>query len=296
MTKSIYYIFAFILCAASPVRADPPETLAGSDVWLLTLETIKSKAKELMAQNTQLAAEYNALVLDINGLDASITEQGNKNAALADFLKTRNGRTDQQLRLEELEGQLKEKKVQLNDRQREYDGFKGQAAALEHKVKLKQLKVSDWELRQNAQAQGAPAVPAAAPADPLDGLRKELEAEKAKEVRMEADLAHLSGAPAASLPQASRVENKGRYLEALRKKAELGSKIRDFEGRLGQMKGLDGPGGEDAGKKKLIRDIIQMDDANKDMRDKAGRLREDIALLRDQIGDLERRSSLTQGK
>ena len=179
----MYYMLGFMLCCACPAWADSPEPAAGSEAWILTLETIKAKAKDLMAQNTALSAEYNTLAQDINDLNTAIDAQNAKNLGMADFLKDRHGRSDQQVRIAELDTQIKEQKARLSDRQREYDGIKGEAASLERKVKLKQARVTDWELRQGQQPSSAPQM-SAADAE-LDGLRKQLEAEKAKEVYFE---------------------------------------------------------------------------------------------------------------
>ena len=117
MNKNIYFLFGFMLCLACPARVGAQEVPAGA-TWLLTLETIKARSNQLMAQNIRLTADYNMLLEDIDQLNASIEEQVRKNAALADFLKTRHGRTDQQVRAHQLEGQIKGKRDELRRRQR----------------------------------------------------------------------------------------------------------------------------------------------------------------------------------
>ena len=291
MNKIIYYALGFVLCLTCSARADIAPTADGSEVWVLTLETIKAKATGLMSRNTALSAEYNALAQDVNDLNVSINGQINKNAALADFLKSRHGRPDQQMRLEELAAEIKDKKSRLNDLEQETDGLKGQAAALERKVQLKQLRVSEWELKQNTRDQ----TPAVRAEDPLEGLRKQLEAEKTKEVRLEDEFTRLADAPLAPVADnAPRRESIGRYTQALGKKAELEAKIRDLEVRFGQMAKLGGGGGTE--KKKLIHDIVQTDNVNQDLRGNAAHLREDVALLREQIGKLERGSGSIRRK
>jgi len=116
------------LCFACPARVDAQEAPAADATWLLTLETIKAKSSQLMAQNTRLTADHQMLVQDINRLNASVEEQGRKNAALADFLKTRHGRSDQQVRIRELEKQIKGKRDELKRRQREKGGELGRAS------------------------------------------------------------------------------------------------------------------------------------------------------------------------
>ena len=303
MNKITYYVLGFILCFVRPAWANPLEAAAGSPAWILTLETIKVKAKELMARNTELSAEYNTLAQDINNLNTAIDTQNAKNAALASFLKDRHGRSDQQARIEELEAQLKEQKARLGDRQKEHDGLKGEAASLERKVKSKQARVTDWELRQNTQQPSAGAPQMSAVDVELDGLRKQLEAEKSKEVHLEDELAHPNDRPTIPAPpvivQASvvnhvpRPQDKARIARALRKKEELETKIRDIDARLRQMQTF---GGEGMEKKKIIRDIVQVDARNQGLRANAARLHEDIGLLADQIEKLERRSGLIEQK
>lgn len=281
-----------MVCAASGVRADVPEPEPGTAVWLLTLETIKTKVQDLMERNTQLTGEYTALNQDVEQLNASVTEKTNKNAALSAFLKDRHGRSDQQLHLEELTAQIKDKKALLVDLQRETDNLKRQATALERTVNIKQLKISEMELKQNTQAAALPA-PVIPAMDPLDSLRKELEAEKTKEVQLENELAQLSNAPKAVAEEASRQENKDRYAQALQQKTALEEKIRGLEAHLGQMKAA----GQKTGsfdKKSLIQEIVQADNANQQLRSNADHLREDIVLLRDQIGRLERRANVVK--
>ena len=301
MNKNTYYMLGFILCCAHPAWADAPEPAAGSGAWILTLETIKAKAKDLMARNTALSAEYNTLAQDINNLNAAVDAQNTKNMAITSFLKDRHGRTDQQVRIEELEAQIKEQKTRLNDRQREYDGLKGEAASLERKVKLKQVRVTDWELRQGQQPSVvAPQVPSADAE--LDGLHQQLEAEKTKEVYLEDELARMTGGrarpvgpvvQAAAPNNAAREQDRERIMQVLRKKDELEAKIRDHERSLKAAQGISRGNIE---KKKIIHDIVQADARNQGLREGIARLREDVALLRDQIGKLERRSGLVLNK
>lgn len=153
MNKNIYSLL-FILCLVCPARVGAQEAPADavpagdSAAWLLTLETIKARSSQLMAQNARLTADHHMLLEDISQLNASIEEQGRKNAALADFLKTRHGRSDQQVRIQELEKQIKAKR----------DGLK-------------------------ASRRGA-----SKPENELDRLRQELKVEKANEAKLEADL------------------------------------------------------------------------------------------------------------
>ena len=269
----------------------------------------------MLKENTALTAEYNDLVGQTNTVAASMEEQTRNNVSLQEFLKERKGRTDQQLRIEEIEGQIKDKKTALLDAQKGAEKFEAQVADAERKVRLKQLKISEWELRQNSD-------PVPAPPDPLDGLRQQLDEEKAKEVKLEAELRSSTepGAPVDGLKQEEALRreladllvqkkdfearasdndtqkrNKALYSQVLRKKDDLESKIEIFEARFKQLKGL-GKDGGDLEKKRIVRAIARADDHNNDLRQKAAQLREDIVLLRGRIGELERRAKFVQGK
>src|SRR3989338_6249995 len=120
MINTICFIFAFVLflCPARVGAQEEPVDAA----WLLTLDTIKAESSRLMTQNTRLNADYHALLEEVDQLNASIEGQGGKNAALADFLKTRHGRSNQQVRIQELERQIKDQRDELKRRQREKGG------------------------------------------------------------------------------------------------------------------------------------------------------------------------------
>ncbi len=121
MIQIVYYALVFVLCLACPARVGAQE--APSDAtWILTLETIKARVSELTAQNVQLTADYNAFLGEIDQLNVSIEEQIKRNTALADFLKTRHGRSDQQVRIQELEKQIKDKRDELKRRRRQKGG------------------------------------------------------------------------------------------------------------------------------------------------------------------------------
>lgn len=88
---------------AFDVRAQlPQEVSAMPEQWQLTLDVIKSKAQALMVENNSLQVEYRQFTGQVQELQQSIDEQQHKNDQMARFLKERNGRTDQQLRIEEL--------------------------------------------------------------------------------------------------------------------------------------------------------------------------------------------------
>ena len=78
--------------------------------WQLTLDVIKSKAQTLKIENNGLQVEYRQLIGEVQKLRQSIYNQQNKNEQMERFIKERHGRTDQQVRIEELTQIIKTKK------------------------------------------------------------------------------------------------------------------------------------------------------------------------------------------
>jgi hypothetical protein len=147
MNKNIYSLL-FILCLACPAGVGAQETPADA-TWLLTLETIKAGSSQLMAQNTRLTADYKMLVQDIDQLNASLEEQSRKNAALADFLKTRHGRSDQQVRIQELERQIKDQRDELKTSRQGEKG--GELDRLRQELKIE--KANEAKLEEDLRRQ-----------------------------------------------------------------------------------------------------------------------------------------------
>ena len=303
----------------------------GAEQWQLTFDVIASKVKRLMEENNLLVTQYQTRLAQQQKLHLAINDQTLKNEAIKKFLKERNGKTDQQIRLEELNAQMKLKKPAATLKEREANVLKSQVLDWQHKIELKKLKIAEWELHQNMPAPVAEVKPAEEDSSvdqELNSLRKELETQKAQEVGLEQKLEVLRNhskvtdgqgkADAAALgqemkslqqrldflrkqkfsllarvPAASQnsVADRNRYQQMMNRKADLESKIRNFEIRINLLRdpstfGLSWV----SQKKELIRDIVAADAANGQMRAKINNLREDIALLEEQIAKMDKKT------
>src|SRR5690242_19469065 len=111
--RNCVFLVYFVLCSLVPafaqIAAEPP---SGTQQWQLTFDVIKAKVDALVRENARLTAEAQSLKAQEQKLYVTIGEQGQKNEAIRQFLKERKGRTDQQIRMEELAGQVKTKKAQ----------------------------------------------------------------------------------------------------------------------------------------------------------------------------------------
>src|SRR5438128_1338473 len=96
-------------------KAQLPQQVSSSmpEQWQLTLDVIKSKAQTLMAQNNGLQEERRQLLGQLEKIQQSIAQQRDKNEQMEHFLKERHGRSDQQVRLEELTPLIKAKRQQV---------------------------------------------------------------------------------------------------------------------------------------------------------------------------------------
>mgnify|MGYP003394180813 CR=1 FL=1 len=314
----IYFVFIFfigtsILCAQEYAGGGTPQQ------WSMTFDTIKSKVNVLLERNNQLSADYRSLVESQQKTVQSIEEQGTKNLSMQQFIKERHGKTDQQVRQEELEGQLKVKKVQLAIRQGQALELKDQLTRLNRLLELKKTKIADLELRQNmpaASAQTADVISASGDAE-LDNLRKELEEQKAEEVHLEEQLCSmtqetkhpemallreklaslqrqkeelLKGAPVIEGHKGSSDIDRKMYFAAIEQKAKLESRIHQFENKMNSLKSSSGFSVTwTKEKKKLIHEVVQMDARNSQLRGKINNLREDIALLKEGVNNLQKK-------
>lgn len=310
--------FCLILCKA-PVLLYAQEEYAGGgtqEQWQLTFDTIRTKVNGLLVRNNQLSAEYRQLQDALTKTQAAIVEQDDKNASMRQFLKERHGRTDQQVRLEELAAQLKLAKTQLAVRQGQALELKDKLAQANKTVDLKKTRVADLELRQNMPAVTAAVVAPTSGDAELDGLRKELEDQKAEEVHLEDQLSAmmtqaehpemvllkekldflqrqkdelLKGAPVEQARKSASEIDRKMYFAAIEQKAKLESKIHRFENQINMLKNASGVSVSWAAqKKKLIHDVVQMDAHNAQLREKINNLRQDIALLKEQVDTLQK--------
>ncbi len=290
--------------------------------WQLTLDVIKSKAQHLLDVNNQLTQEANTLSQQMQMLGQTIEQKRAGNDGMRQLLKERHGKTDQQIRIEELTKTLKAKKALLASRPRGISALQKEEAQLQRQIDAKKIKVSELETQRNtAQQPPAPSVQ-----EDLNGVRAQLEQEKANEVAIEQEVedfkkgqnqqqANEGGLAQANRELQSRLDvlrqqkaqqqaqptggqdNKERYYELQRRKSELDDKIRDYERRIDQMKdSLVTDISWSAKKKKLIHDMVQKDARNQEMREKINDLREDVEILHDHVDKLERRVNLGPSK
>lgn len=231
--------------------------------WQLTLDVIKSKAQTLVVKNNGLQVEYRQLIGRSQDLQRSISEQQNKNEQMGRFLQERHGRTDQQLRIEELTQNIKVKKQQ--------------ARAYDEQLENLKRKQSSQERKAKTQPQSD---------DQLVRLRKQLEDESKQEVLLGNEL----GALRSPQPQA------GSYDQLKKKKEELEADIYAYESRMEELKRSSLVEPWPVKKKKLVHEMVLIDARNNQMRDKIKVLREDIDVLKDQAAKLERRVDFAQDK
>ena len=195
--------------------------------WQLTLDVIKTKAQTLLVQNKELAAQHEDLQAQLAHTQDIINQQQAANASLRQLLKERNGRTDQQIALEQLKAQVKSIKNEAAGAQEKLSIWKKKLADLERKINLQKLKIAEVQLRQDqrdvqaklGEALQAPSAINVEAAAQLDEVRKQLEEAKAQEAMLENQIAALKDNKSAlashsGLDEENRVL--GNRLESLR--------------------------------------------------------------------------------
>jgi hypothetical protein len=297
-----------LLWLGSDVKAQVPEEFSSMpEQWQLTLDVIKSKAQNLLVENNGLEVEYRQLIGQAQRLQRSIEGQQDKNGQLESLLNERHGRTDQQVRIEELT-----RDIQIKDQKaREYDQ---QFEELKRKLPRSRPKAQE-EAPMN---------------DQLGQLRKELEEETTQEVLLENALEALKagGSKAQDMTVGSieaenqelesrldylrlqklRHVNRSLFTPASRpdqredgrfkeRKRKLESQVYDYEERMEDLRrsylmALSGP----VEKKKLVHVMVELDARNDRIKDQIKVLHEDIDVLKDQVARLERRVNFAQGK
>ena len=294
-----YIIILFFLCLASDVKAQESQQMPMPEQWQLTVEGIKSQAHALMVENNGLQDEHQQLTGQVQRLQQSINERQDKNDQLAQFLKGRHGRTDQQLRIEELTKTVKTKQQE--------------ARSLEEK----------WRTLQKSQRTGTFRV------DDLNGWRKQLEEESKHEVILENEFTDLKTTRKTQNLNEGAIEAENKRLEARlsvlqlqklqhmkgysdkqlaqdnvlmydqlkKRKDQLETNISVYESRMDELRESSVMAlSWTLQRKKLIRDLVQTDTRNNKIRDKIKVLREDIDVLRDQVAKLERRVNAVKGQ
>lgn len=298
----------------------------------MTLDVIKSKAQSLMVENNGFQVEYRKLTGQLQQLRHSIDEQQNKNEQMASFLKERHGRTDQQVRVEELTQIIKTKKQEIRNFDDQWGQLNRMQEALNHRIQQAKNMISHIELRQQMGTKEVQAYQNSGQApgdDQLMQLRTQLEDENRKEVLLEDEWGSLKTGDKTQNLNVDAVNEQNKKLEArlgilrlqilrhnkessgrghgqtnarkyeqLKKRKDLlMAKINAYELRLDELREslLTSLSWKER-KKGLVREMVQTDARNNQIRDNIKVLREDIDVLRDQVARLERRLDFVQGK
>ena len=308
-----------------PATSSPPEQ------WQMTLDGIKSRAQTLLIEHNGLQDEYRRLMGELRKLQGLILDLQNKNEQIDRLLRERQGRTDQQMRVDELTESLKAKRQQDTVLIQQLEDLKKKKADREHGIQLLKYAITDLELRRQSKIQDEQATqnPAAQKVDQLTPWRKQLEDANRQEVLLENELqalksqdttkvlnqdaideenkelqARLDVLRLQKLHQVKRASeatqaqaNARRYQELKTRKDALEANINAYELRLAELKegslmALSWP----LKKKKLIHEMVIKDARNNQIRDRIKSLHEDIDVLRDQVGRLERRINFVQDK
>lgn len=328
-----FVIILGFLWWATDGRAQAPSDLPSMpQQWQLTLDVIKARAQRLLIQNNDIQVEYRQLVEQAQKLRQAIKYEQDKNEAMLLFLKERHNRTDQQVRIDQLNEAVKTKRQQAKISEEQLENLKKKQADLANQIQLQRRRISDIQLHQANQNQGNPSLkPPVVPAvdGQLTDLRNRLEEENKQEVILENSWNTLKSGgqsqnlnvdtieeqnkqlalrlkdlqeqklqhPSKSANAALALANQKKYDELKKRKDQLEADINSYETRIDQLKDssiltLSWP----LQKKKLIHEMVQMDAHNNQLREKIKMLREDVDVLRDQVAKFERRVNFIQGK
>jgi chromosome segregation ATPase len=223
---------------------------------------------EVRAQNEALLG-YQQLTGQAQELRQSIDDQQRKNDRMELFLKEKRGQSDQQLRIEELTQMVKTKKQEARSLDAQLRDLGKKKSKLDRKIQaLKRSGVNGQHLnRKDAGPEGKE----------LEDRLNILQLQKSQYMKRYSD---------AQLAQV----NAHRYEQLKRRRDQLEANISVYESRMEELResslrALEWP----IKRKKLVHEIVQTDAQNNKIRNKIKTLREDIDVLRDQIGVLERR-------
>jgi len=334
MKMRAFLIILPVLCGPLAFAQLPQEeTVSAPDQWELTLDVIKSKAQSLMLENNGLQDQYHQLISQLQELEQAIYDQQYKNNQLTHFIQDRHGRSDQQMQLDEVTQVLKAKKLKAQLIKEDLDNLKEKQAKLNANIQQLKYMISDLELRAQAQQQKVQQetlkAQAAVKIDQLDPWRQQLEDENKQEVLLQNQLSALKTGSKTQqlnvdaifeenkqlvarldflrlqkvhhLSNSSKEEqssvNAKRYIELRMRKEELVADINAYELRLDQLRGssvlnLSWP----VQKKRLVHDMVRLDNRNNQMKENIKVLQEDIEILKDEVSRLERRLNFAQGK
>lgn len=309
----------------------PQEISSVPEQWQLTLDVIKSKAQSLVVENNGLQAAYQKSSEEVQKLRQSIADTQNKNEEMDHLLKERHGRTDQDLRIEELTSIVKTKRANARDLDEQVARLTQKKADLDQKIQQMKYTVSDIELHQQAQKQQPKPVETPAPTtgdDQINQWRKQLEDQSKQEVILENELSDLKTGNKTQDLNADDIERQNRLLEARldilrlqkmrhisrspvpppsepkarrynqlkQRKDELLFKINAYAMRLDKLRESSLMAlSWSVKKKQMVHELVAKDAHNNQMRQQIKDLHEDIDLLREQVGKLERRVDFAQG-
>ncbi len=292
----------------SAMRANGPSA-AALEQWKSGVDAIRGQMDVLIRQNDQLTQVYDQERSQEQQLLREIEEQRQKVEALKEYLRKREGKTDQDLRVDALNGELRIKRMQMDKILLEYKTSHAKAQDVLDRVESKRMKISAYDLKPTEPAVEKKAVePRKDPA--LEALRAEYQRQKASEARLEAgmdparessdalEIKQLEVRVAALTEQKAQLMKKplaedhsADKLNLMQtKKDELEKKIRAFESRIESLKSTSVVSGSwAAARKEMVRAVVQGDARNKKLANEIKELKENIALLRSQIGVLEKR-------
>src|ERR1700733_10240147 len=115
MRLSLIFIILTVISWSFDARAQVPQEMSSSsmpEAWQLTLDVIKSKAQSLVIENNGLQIENHRLVEEARSLAQSIVDLKYRNDQISHLIKVRHGRTDQEMRVDELTQTIKMKSQQ----------------------------------------------------------------------------------------------------------------------------------------------------------------------------------------
>jgi chromosome segregation ATPase len=310
----------------------PEEPSSMPEQWQLTLDVIKSKAQTLLIENNGLQLQYRQLTGQVQKLKQSIIDQQDKNEQMTRLIKERHGRTDQQMRIDELTQVIKAKKKEARISDEQLASLTRKKSDLDRKLQQLKYTISDIELHaQNdkEKVQAPKNIVQPQGNDQLAQWRKQLEDENRQEVLLQNELADLKTGGKMQNLNVDAIDDENKQFEAhldvlrlqklryvrkssddqlaganarmydylKKRKEELEANISVYEARMDELResslmAMSWP----LKKKKLVHAMVQTDAHNNQMRDKIKVLHEDIGVLRDQIARLERRVDFAQGK
>jgi chromosome segregation ATPase len=300
------------------VKAQVSDELSSMpEQWQLSLDVIKSKAQTLMVENNGLQVEYRELSGEVQKLQQSIDDQQNKNDQMDRLIKARHGQTDQQARMDELTQVIKTKKQEIRIIDGQLEVLQKKLSEADRKIQRLKIMLTEKEGDQS-------------PADDqLTQLRKRLEDEDKREAVLGNEWETLKAGGQTHPINVDDIEAQNRELEATlnvlrlkklqyqikqpatalakinghkydelkRRKEELEANIDAYESRLDDLRQSSLMSlSWTAKKKKLVHEMVLVDDRNNKIREKIKDVSEDIDVLKEQVAGLERRVDFVKGQ